>query len=220
MALRRKAEKAAASQPVRISRNEFVIAGTMVSRFIAKHYTVITVISRNSKPNFPRIFCYNDCKRYVDELAEHSNITIKGRISTFREKNEGEAPRQVMTAEKVELSQPTMKAAFGDSYTGNSYLYPSRNDLYLAGEVVYVSGTDKIKKYLIKTNGPRYDAFIQVTQYVQRRAPVFSVGNFINAYCSIQTVRKERDGNFVDFTNFVVMEAHLVKDEADEEDED
>ncbi len=207
-------------ETVRISRNEFVVAGTIVSKFVAKGYTVVTLITRNTKPNFPRVFCYNDCKRFVDGLPNHSNVTISGRVSTFKEKDENETPRQVLTAEKVELSSPTMSAAFGDSYTGKAYLYPNRNDLFLSGEVVYVSGTDRIKKYLIRVEGSRYTAFIQITQYVQRRAPQFKVGDFINAYCGIQTVRKERGDDFVDFTNFVVLEAHLAKDIDDDIEDD
>lgn len=204
----------------RQSRNEFVIAGTIVRKYCSKNFTVITVITRNSTPNFPQIYCYRDCKRFVDGLAPHSNVTIKGRVSTFRAKDGSDVPHQVLTAESVKLSKPTMSTAFGDGYQGKAYLYPNTNALFIAGEIVYVSGTDRIKKYLVKVEGVKHPAFIQITQYVQKRAPRFAVGDFINAYCDIQTVRKERDDTFVDFVNFVMLEAHRVKENGEEEEND
>lgn len=205
---------------VKIPKNEFTVAGTVVKTYSAKSYTVVTLITRNGKPNFPRVFCYNECKKFVDALPARSNVIITGRVNTFKEKNEKGTPRQVLTAEKVELSNPLMNTIFGDGYAGKAHLYPNRNDLFLAGEILHVSSLDHINKYLIKVDGERHPSFIQITQYTQKPAPEFNVGDFVNVYCNIQTVRKERDGSFVDFTNFTVLEMHAVKDEAEEDSEE
>lgn len=193
------------------SKNEFKIAGTVVNKFVMKNFTIVTVLTKEAKTNFPHIYCYGARKELVDSLPDRANITVKGRVSTYRERNENATPRQVLTAETIELSKPKIVDAFGDNNDGKAFLYPNKNELYLSGEIVYVSGTESVKKYLLKISGVRNNAYVQVTQYVRDNMQQFKVGDFVNALCNVQTVKKERDGNFVYFANFVVLEAHLVK---------
>lgn len=192
-------------------RNEVILIGKIINIYKSEKTTFMTIRTYKGKPNAPQVRFYADLFDEASKFSVGDFVTVKGRIASIkRGEDTVKWPNQFIVGNEIEATAPIMETEFKQSLSNRPH-YPSENAMYVTGRIVHASRpAENVQNYLIYTEANGRVSIIQLTQYVDPNSKSLAKGDNVNLYGTVQTSRKEKDGEPVFYTNFIISEIQKI----------
>ena len=195
--------------------NEVVLQGKIKDVFYKDNVTVLTLavgIELSSRHNFPQVLCFREAKKQADQFKKDDSVKITGNIQSSR--RNPNIKNQVLVsilAETVESAKSRMEEAFN---VQGAFVKP-QNSFCVAGKVSDVElHASNVCNITVKTYKNGHVSFVRLVRYMkspQDSALTIAPDDYVYALGQVQTTKKEENGKFYYYQNYVANEIKIKK---------